>query len=218
MKEFSKDALLGGVDRSKRKAIESLFADVDVHYVVVLESPDTKRRNLLTVGPKLDYTSLEAVEGIELDGLQPVGFVDAMRHAAAKTSIFRSRASEQIEQLESIVVELRNENKQLHREVSQALKTVELVAQERILLKNKGERLNHQHEEQTSLQTQIDQREAELLKMEEDLMDRMNQLVQKEAELEQWEENMFARERQLATSLEQKGEDASPSSTLRATP
>lgn len=218
MKELSKDTLLGGVDRSKWKAVESLFADVDVHYIVLLESPDANQRNLLTVGPMLDYTNLEAIEDLELNGLRPVGFVDAMRNTAAKTSIFRSRASEQIEQLESILAELRSENKELQREVGQALKTVELVAQERILLKSKGERLNHQHEEQTSLQIQIDQREAELLKMEEDLMDRMNQLVQKEAELEQWEENMFARERQLAASLEQPGEDASPSSTLRATP
>ena len=211
MKELNKETLLDGIDKSKRRTIEALLADTDVHYVVLLESSDKKRRNLLTVGPKLDYANLQAIEGIEIEGLHPVGYVQTTKNT--KTSIFRSRASEKVEQLENLVAELRLEKKRLHKEVDQALKTVEKAAEERIFLKEKKDRLARQHEEQSNLQDQIDQREADLLKMEEDLMDRMNLLIQKEAELEQWEEDMFARERRLATNM-QKELEAKESKTL----
>lgn len=126
IKELNKDTLLKAVGRSKRKVIESLLADVDVHYVVLLESQDMKRRNLLTVGPSLDYPDLDSIADLELDGLVPVAYVNA-QSVASKHVLFRTRASEQIEQLEALVAELRKEKQRLHLEVDQALKTVEQV-------------------------------------------------------------------------------------------
>jgi len=207
LNEMSQDDLLESLDRNKKKAVQGLLDDVDVHFVVVMQSPDGGRRNLLTVGPNLEYTELASLEGLELDGMHAVAFVKATRKRSGKNTLFRTRSMERAESLETQVGELRLENSRLLDEVSKALRTAELVGQERILLKSKEDRLSRQHSEQAELQGQLDERESELVKMEEELMDRMHAMVQKEAELQQWEENMFARERKLAERLKQAGLD-----------
>ena len=195
LNELSLEDVLEGLDRRKRKAVQALFADADVDFVVVMESDDGARRNLLTVGPTLEYPDLASLEGVELDGLRAVAFANASDRREGKSGLFRTRSMERVELLEKQVGELRLEKQRVHGELSQALGAVEQLARERILLDEKAERLSSQAAEQSGFQAQLDEREAELLKMEEDLIDRMNQMMQKEAELEQWEENLFSRER-----------------------
>ncbi|MDQ8207190.1 hypothetical protein QEH52_06705 [Coraliomargarita sp. SDUM461003] len=213
IREISRETLLKSVDRSKRKAVEALFTDRDVDYVVLLESPDRKRRNLLTVGPNLEYPDLTATFGLKIDDLEPSAYVSTQKGTLNKGPRFLSRAAGQIEQLESLISELRKEKKRLHLKLDQALKTVEIVTADRTTLEQLKRQLDQQQIEQASLQNQIDMREADLLKMEEDLLDRMNQLIQKEAELEQWEEDMFARERHLALATKDKGAPELPDTT-----
>jgi hypothetical protein len=205
LNEITQTALLNGLDRGKRKAVQVLFEDPDVHYVVLMQSGDGTRRNLLTVGPKLEYADLDSLAEVQIDGLRAESFVKVASKQGTRSPFFRTRSSERAEMLDTQVGELQLENKRLNAELVQALKAVNAVEQDRLSLKSKAEYLSDQESELEALQSQLHERETELLRMEEELMDRMNQMVQKEAELEQWEENLFARERRLVDAVKVEG-------------
>ena len=92
LSELSREDVLQGLDRSKKKAVQALFADPDVDFVVVMESADGARRNLLTVGPHLEYPDLASLEGVELDGLRAVAFANASGRREGKSGLFRTRS------------------------------------------------------------------------------------------------------------------------------
>lgn len=185
---ITKDYLLGGLDRKKRKSIESIAMDADVKYVVLLESEDQQKRTVLTVGPNLEYSDLDAVLSVSFDEMSPKGYVEASMIRSRKSFLFKRGPSVDFQEQLDL---LQAENEKLHMECSQYSKhSRSLEERERKLLQ--------QEEESAQVKVQLQSREVELLKMEEELMGHMNQLVQKQAEMEQWEEDMFARERAFA--------------------
>ncbi|WP_269522986.1 hypothetical protein [Coraliomargarita parva] len=198
LKKLSKEELLSGLDRSKRKSVRLIFDNTEVHYLVLMESPDGHRRNLVTVGPNLELPNLEALDSLSFDGLVPVAYVSLETARTRRaTKLFRTRGAETIQQLETEAGSLRLENQRLRSQLDALLKMSGAIEQERLESGQRAEELARQHREQNEFRLQLAEREEELLKMEEQLMDRMHAMVQKEAELQQWEENMFARERKL---------------------
>ena len=173
--QFSRAEALKRVPRGRRKLLEQVCANPGVQYVVLFESTDASRRNLLTVGPSLDYTSVDDLAEVSINGMHAVGYVRSDEFQGASKSFFgRRRKSTDTHVAESSLADTTQE--------SEASYGVEEPVGE-------GE-----------LRAQLETRERTLLRMEEDLIDRMNQMLQKEAELEQWEENLFIRERMQVES------------------
>ncbi|MGJ8637786.1 MAG: hypothetical protein ACSHYA_00195 [Opitutaceae bacterium] len=194
LKEIDKNCLLNGLDRTKRRSIESIMRDGDVHYVVLLESADKRRRNLLTVGPDLEYPTLDAVRNVEMDNLVPSAYVDN-RNVKTRGSFLKSKASIENRRLERLVEQLQSENRDLKSKRFEAVSKLEI-------LERSEQNVNRLLIENRQMKMDLDQREREVHRMEEELMDHMNQLVHKQTEMEQWEENMFARERAFAEKQE----------------
>ena len=170
--QLSRAETLKRVPRGRRKLLEQVCANPGVQYVVLFESDDASRRNLLTVGPDLDYTSVDDLAEVSINGMHAVGYVSSDEFQSASKSFFgRRRKSTGAHVAESSSADTTQES-----EASYAVEEPVGVDE---------------------LRAQLETREQTLLRMEEDLISRMNQMLQKEAELEQWEEDLFTRERKL---------------------
>lgn len=182
-----------GRPRHRRRQIQPLLDDPEVAFLVLLESTDDTGQRLLTVGPNLEFSSLNAVVQNDFEGFEAVAFVDCRKKAlvaATRSPLTRlpwAQAQPDAEELEDTpligVPELETEEEAPTEKFD--ISALEKREQE---LKRLAETLKKQDEE--------------LAKMEEDMIMRMNQHVMKEAELEQWEENLFERERLLHDAIE----------------
>lgn len=72
--EFSLYKLLSLSKTSHHANVRMLWADPEIHYLVLFEDAHSERA-VLSVGPGLEYESLEELDGVSIDGMEPVGYV-----------------------------------------------------------------------------------------------------------------------------------------------
>jgi hypothetical protein len=200
VKQIQQKELLKGMSSSRRKAVELLFDDADVHYLAILQD-DEAQRKLLSVGPTLDYPDLDAVQNVEIDGMTLTAYVDCRSRDRRASQLFVSKASIRERGVKSALLAAEKDRRDALTKNAQLMSEVLRLEDENQGLKEKMESYADLIENRDELVQRIellDLRETELTRMEEALLTRMDQHLQKAAELEQWEENLFRRERDLS--------------------
>jgi hypothetical protein len=170
-----------------------LLDDPDVHALVLLESASGARK-LLTVGPHLEHSSIEAVLALDLDGFVPAAYFDQSTLGDVSSRFLVTTASRHRE-MESAFSALQQRCQQLTQAHDMALQQLRKLREVAI---SQSEGFVLRDEELTRGEQFLAEREQSFTVMEESLVSRMDDHMQKAAELEQWEEDLFARERKLA--------------------
>lgn len=79
LQEFTLYNLLSHSRPEHHGGIRILWADPKVQYLILFQGRDESEKAILTVGPELDYTSLEEITEVEVDGMTASAFVKS-RH------------------------------------------------------------------------------------------------------------------------------------------
>ena len=82
--EYSLYQLLSESKTSHHSHIRNLWADTNIHYLVVFQGKREDDRAILSVGPTLDYRSLKEVIELEIDGMRAQAYIRS-RHCPQKS-------------------------------------------------------------------------------------------------------------------------------------
>ncbi|MDP0500478.1 MAG: hypothetical protein Q7P63_10295 [Verrucomicrobiota bacterium JB022] len=216
LKEYSLYKLLSESKSEHHANIRVMWANPDNHYLVLFEDAGGSEKAVMTVGPTLDYTSLEEVDGIEVGSLKPKAFVRC-RHCprasegpistgftrvpfgnvdatASRSPFSGSRAGFPRRFTNAPVpTPAKPEPSPLSEERLQELKRLEKKVQE-------------ERAELENLREELKAREAYLTKSENRLSTLADQLIEKETELAEWEDRLTARDKQRPRQIEEEVE------------
>ncbi len=176
--EISLEALKKGATRTHKRLIDKLSQDPDTQYLILIETSIEGTRKLITVGPKSQYQSIKSALNQTANDARAIAYLDSRQ---TNTPAFkRNRFGFKIKKPPT-----KSEESAIH-----------------TIFESQPNKPDNQENQLNQLQANLEEREIEITKMEEALIDRMNQHMEKTAELEQWEENLFHRE----SSIQQREE------------
>ncbi|MGE9296226.1 MAG: hypothetical protein ACQKBV_08085, partial [Puniceicoccales bacterium] len=89
-REYSLYELLSESKPEHHEGIRELWGNTSVHYLVVFGKKRMGEKAILSVGPALDYTSLDDAMDLVIDGLRPIGFVKCLDLEQASREIGRA--------------------------------------------------------------------------------------------------------------------------------
>lgn len=81
LEEFTLYNLLCHSRAEHHAGIRMLWADPKVQYLVLFAGESSDEKAILTVGPTLDYKSIEEILEVEVDGMIPVAFIKSRHHS-----------------------------------------------------------------------------------------------------------------------------------------
>ncbi|MGJ8640788.1 MAG: hypothetical protein ACSHYA_15470 [Opitutaceae bacterium] len=188
--------MLDGLSMNSRDAVDRLLEEIDVEYLVAFESPDGSNRQLIAVGPELEYSDFNEVSKMQIDDMFAAFYANAglakgvrrLSDPQAEKELEEAfaqklrQAEEKIAGLKERCIAAEAANEALESEI-EALRG----ASDEASFKKKFDQLEDRV-------AQVSYRDQELHIMEEEMVSRMNDYMEKVAELEQWEENLFHRE------------------------
>ncbi|MEO0794140.1 MAG: hypothetical protein AAFX93_03205 [Verrucomicrobiota bacterium] len=192
-REYSLYELLSESKPEHHEGIRELWANTSVHYLVVFGKKRMDQKAILSVGPRLEYTSLDDVMDLVIDGLEPVGYVKCLAleqaaregiEAAAMAHIEseRKRAQEVAEQERIRVMEARD--------MDEAWK----------IIKQREEELDRRESELTVRESYIEESENRLSEIAQRHYETDNELSNKEEQLRRWQTRLEAKESLLTSS------------------
>lgn len=180
------------------QAINELWADPDVHYLALFSNEEDSEKAIVTVGPELEYSSLEGLEDVVIDGLKPIAFARS-RHAGRKggftrmfSDLFSKRVNTRVarEEMEKEVVTPPVEPVEKSEQTPKPAPSDEAFEKRLQELEQKEKRLKQ-------IEELLTEREAFLAVSEDNMLKQTENHMVREAELEGWEESLAMRERLL---------------------
>lgn len=191
---INRESLLAGLKRGTRKKVEALLNEPDIHYLAQIQNDEGSRR-LITVGPTLEFTTIEQV----IASLDSEFYLDG--YYDNRTPELRiNEAEEALRVQKDQNLKLRALCDRLEQEVVRSEERREITIREYSALEQKMKDKEEEFIRARKLRMEAEQelkcikaREADLLKMEEALVEKMNLHVIKETEMEQREEDLFRR-------------------------
>lgn len=191
MRETLLTELLDGLSVTSRMSVEQMLEDIPIDYLVMFEAEDGSKRKMVAVGPTLEHTDIDAVAVMKFKGMRASYYADAK----VATSLQRlsepeddmSEMQAQIDLAESLVAELQD-----RLEVAETARiALEVEIENMRASSGDEEKLKRELEEVQERLSFLDDREAELTQMEDEMVHRMNEYMEKIAHLEQREEDLI---------------------------
>jgi hypothetical protein len=208
MFEIPLSELLDGLSFNSRDSVDRLIEEIDVDYLVAFESHDGSDRRLIAIGPTLEYSDLDQVQGLEVDNMYAAFYAGISASTGVRRLSDRAVAMGEESATPNATAAVDGDLAQLLREEIARREALEAEVKRLNELAIDPTDLEKQLESVIERNSQLDTREEELAKMEENMMSRMHEYMEKMAEIEQWEEDMFRRESALKAATENP-EDAS---------
>ncbi|KAF0092910.1 MAG: ABC transporter [Puniceicoccaceae bacterium 5H] len=193
LKEYSLYKLLSESKSDHHANIRVMWANPDNHYLVLFEDGDGEEKAVMTVGPTLDYTSLDEVDGVEVGNLKAKAFVRC-RHCpregdgAASTGFTRVPFG----QSRSPFGGSRPGFGRRATNAPMAPAGTPLTEERLAELKQLEAKIEQERGELENLREELRAREAYLTKSENRLSSLADQLIEKEAELAEREDRLNA--------------------------
>lgn len=195
--EYSLYQLLSESKTSHHSHIRGLWADPDIHYLVIFQGNDAEDKAILSVGPDLDYRSLKEVMEVEIDNMAPRAYVRS-RHCPKKThsghtaNIFKKNFNN------SPAENRAKSSEDAGRQVFPALESSGPSSADWERLKRKEEDLRNLTEELQARESYIAECESRLSMLAEEFHTREIELTHREETLNELEFKLAQRESELA--------------------
>lgn len=171
-----------------RRVLKTFVKNPDVSSLLCFRSPLTGSPRLVPIGEALDFSNVESAMATYGSTASQILSVDCA--AARNRKVEQSHSESGVAELTSMRQVDGNEIAKLR----ERLNAAEAKAEELARLKELQEGLI-EHEEN------LNSRELALMRMEDELMDRMNRYTEQMAEIEQREENLASREAELSRKV-----------------
>jgi len=195
-REYSLYELLSESKPEHHEGIRQLWATTSVHYLVVFGKKRMGEKAILSVGPELDYTSLDDAMDLVIDGLRPIGYVKCLALEQAAREGVVAAATQQIhEDHERERVEASEER----RRAMEARDSDEAWA----LIKQREEELDRREAEMRTREAYIEESENKLSEIAQSHYETENELAHREEQLRKWQARLEAKESLWSTSPRQ---------------
>lgn len=215
---ISPTLFLNSLPQEKHAEVKAMFEDPTVHQAIILIENEGDQRQVLPIGPNLEYKDASKLAPDSFEGMRAIAIVDATKPYPDLTKVHsprpRSTVTMQSSKLKSLsnptystsqntiaAPQLEAKIKELKRSLAEERGKVMLQEQTIAELQQRIEQIENKQQDESELNplddSMLDDREQSVLKAEEDLINRLTYLMEKEAELEQFEENLNYRERML---------------------
>jgi uncharacterized protein YeeX (DUF496 family) len=198
--------LLQTVAPKSRASLLSIANDSDISYLIIFESHDRKKRQIVPAGKEQDFRNPQDAIGRVYKGLRAVTFVNLKQQRDLDRSIPTTQSKgmllqpssdtiEPLKKLEMKVTRLEMETRRLEDVVGRARKRLneraEVISELKAQLSEKRHYADNLFDEvsENSSETTT-KRHEDLEKAEEELISRMDDYMVKEAELEQREQDL----------------------------
>lgn len=202
--EYSLYQLLSESKTSHHSHIRGLWADPDIHYLVVFQGKGEDDRAILSVGPDLDYRSLKEIVEVEIDGMKPQAYIRC-RHCPKKThsghtsNIFKKGQSGR----SAVVSKSQGSQKDATGKPFPAVETSGPSNADWERLKRKEEEIRNMAEELQAREAYIAECETRLSMLAEEYHGREVELTHREETLNELEFKLAQRESELARQAAQ---------------
>ncbi|WP_309387601.1 hypothetical protein [Cerasicoccus frondis] len=190
-REFSLYELLSESKPEHHEGIRDLWGNTAVHYLVVFGKKKIGEKAILSVGPSLDYETLDDVMDLVLDGLRPIGYVKCL-------------VLEQIAR-EGVAAETARHMEKIHREQREAEEHERTRAMEARdldeawkIIREREKELDNREVELRTRESYIEESENKLSEIAQSHYEAENELAQREESLRKWQLRLEAREALLS--------------------
>jgi len=187
--EISLNQLLTHSPADLHEHIRLTWADPRVHFLVLFRNEEDTEHKLVTIGPMLDYTRLDRVLKLEIEGMRATAYVCSCHHAQALRENMAQTAPEEGDHNVQLALGIDAFNPE----------DIERIVSDDLL--NKRDELRGFREKLLNLREELIARETYIAESEEKLSQRAQFLLEQEAELKQFEEELYERERRIKRML-----------------
>lgn len=164
-----------------------MWGSASVHYLVVFGKKRMGDKAILSVGPDLDYRSLDEVMNLVLDGLRPIGYVKCLAlEQAAREGLVAATTKHIAEQQ-------RQEREAKEQERTRVMEARDLDEAWRIL-RQREEELDRLESELRTRESYIEDSENKLSEIAQSHYETENELAHREEQLRKWQTRLEARE------------------------
>lgn len=186
-REYSLYELLSESKPEHHEGIRELWGSASVHYLVVFGKKRMGDKAILSVGPDLDYRSLDEVMNLVLDGLRPIGYVKCLAlEQAAREGLVAATTKHIAEQQ-------RQEREAKEQERTRVMEARDLDEAWRIL-RQREEELDRLESELRTRESYIEDSENKLSEIAQSHYETENELAHREEQLRKWQTRLEARE------------------------
>ncbi|MFB9899903.1 hypothetical protein ACFFOV_05730 [Cerasicoccus arenae] len=169
------------------EGIRELWGTANVHYLVVFGKKRMGEKAILSVGPELDYTHLDDVMDLVLDGLRAIGYVKclALEHAAREGMVAAATQKIQSEH-------------QREREASEHARSSAIAARDMDeawdIIRQREAEFDRREAELRTRESYIEESENKLSEIAQAHYETENEMAQREEQLRKWQTRLEARE------------------------
>jgi len=186
-REYSLYELLSESKPEHHEGIRELWGNTSVHYLVVFAKKRMGEKAILSVGPDLDYRSLDEVMDLVLDGLRPIGYVKCLALEQAAREGVVAAATQHMED------EHRREREAHDEERSSAMAARDMD-EAWAIIRQREEELDQREAEIRTREAYIEESENKLSEIAQSHYETENELQNKEEQLRKWQTRLEARE------------------------
>lgn len=190
-REYSLYELLAESKPEHHEGIRELWANNAVHYLVVFGKKRMGEKAILSVGPSLDYQTMDEVMDLVLDGLRPIGYIKCLALEQAAREGVVAAATQHIEETH------RREQKEAEDKRIRAMEARDLDEAWNIIRKRE-EDLDTLEAELRTRESYIEESENKLSEIAQSHYEYENELAQREEQLRKWQTRLEARESLLS--------------------
>ncbi len=186
-REYSLYELLSESKPEHHEGIRELWANISVHYLVVFGKKRMGEKAILSVGPNLDYRSLDDVMDLILDGMRPIGYVKCLALEQAAREGVMTAANEHIE------AERRREREEAAEARSRVMAARDMD-EAWAIIRQREEELDQREAELRTRESYIEESENKLSEIAQSHYETENELQHREEQLRKWQARLEARE------------------------
>jgi len=190
-REYSLYELLSESKPEHHEGIRELWGNTSVHYLVVFGKKRMGEKAILSIGPTLDYNSLDDAMDLVIDGLRPIGYVKCLAlEQAAREGV----VAETTRHMED---EREREREEVADERRRALEARDMDEAWDII-KQREEELDRREAELRTRESYIEESENKLSEIAQSHYETENELGHREEQLRKWQARLEAKESLLS--------------------
>ena len=190
-REYSLYELLSESKPEHHEGIRELWGNTAVHYLVVFGKKRMGEKAILSVGPDLDYRSLDEVMDLVLDGLRAIGYVKCLALEQAAREGVVAEATRQV------ALEQRRMHEAKEQERVRAMEARDADEAWQMIREREAE-LDQRDAELRTRESYIEESENKLSEIAQSHYETENELAQREESLRKWQLRLEAREALLS--------------------
>ncbi|WP_309399247.1 hypothetical protein [Cerasicoccus maritimus] len=169
------------------EGIRELWGNASVHYLVVFGKKRMGEKAILSVGPDLDYKSLDEVMNLVLDGLRAIGYVKCLILEQIAREGVMAEATRHLEKEQR----LQREEEANERASVMAARDLDEAWK---IIRDREKELDQREVELRTRESYIEESENKLSEIAQAHYEAENELAQREESLRKWQLRLEARE------------------------